>query len=279
MNIINENSKEQQEEILKEWENTSRRGRLFGGLMIVAIGALFLLRELDFWLPEWIFSWQMLLIAIGTFIGLKHSFKNIGWIVLILIGGAFLLKDFFPQLHISNIIWPVAIILGGIYIIFKPRRRECKGKMEWQYHKARHTWHHGKEYNAQDQVSQTSNENTGTATAEDFIDYNAIFGGIKKNIISKTFRGGEINAVFGGAEVNLMQADFTGTIELEINSVFGGTRLIIPSNWTVKSEVAAVMGSVEDKRLLIKDVHADPNKILILRGNAVFGGIDIQSYS
>lgn len=262
MNIIEEKTPEQQEEMMKEWESANRRGRLFGGLFIVAIGGLFLLRELGIWLPEWLFTWQMLLIAIGVFIGLKHSFRNFGWIIMILIGSAFMLKEYYPNFQFSNLIWPVVIILAGIFIIFKPRRRECRGRMEWHHDRYKREW-----------------STTGGESREDFLDFNAVFGGIKKNVITKTFRGGEINAVFGGAEVNLMQADFTGTIELEINSVFGGTRLIIPSNWTVKSEVAAVMGSVEDKRMIMKDVHADPNKILILRGNAVFGGIDIQSYS
>lgn len=262
MNIIEEKTPEQQEAMMKEWESTSRRGRLFGGLFIVAIGALFLLREMGIWLPEWLFTWQMLLIAIGVFIGLKHSFRNIGWIIMILIGSAFMMKEYYPQLDISKFIWPIVIILAGIFIIFKPRRREYCGRMQWQYDKRAHNW-----------------ETPGTESREDYLDFNAIFGGIKKNVISKTFRGGEVNAIFGGAEVNLMNADFTGTIELEINSIFGGSRLIIPSHWTVKSEVAAVMGSVEDKRMVVKDAQHDPNKVLILRGNAVFGGIDIQSYS
>ena len=219
-------------------EGEHRRGRLYGGVFVVFVGALFLSREMGVQLPQWLFTWQMLLIAIGVLIGLKHSFRNFGWIILILIGTTFLLKDFAPWLHINNLIWPVAIIILGLFMIFKPRRESCSGRMKWN------------RYHNQSDYQHKSHP------GEDEIDFNAVFGGIRKNIITKNFHGGEINAIFGGAEVNFMQADFNGTIELEVNSIFGGTRLIIPANWTIKSEVAAVMGSVEDKRPIVKGATA-----------------------
>lgn len=245
----------------QQWDKEHRRGRLFGGIFVVLIGGLFLLRELGVWIPEWLFTWQMLVIAIGLFSGLKHSFKSFGWIITVLIGLAFLLKEFAPWFHLGNFFWPIAIILAGLYIIFKPRRPYCEGRMEW--HK----------YNKQRAAAPAS------STPDDYLEFNAVFGRIKKQVISKTFRGGEVSVVFGGAEINLTQADFKGNVELEINAVFGGVRLIIPPNWNIKSEIAAVMGSVEDKRPISTESSADPEKILILRGNAVFGGIEIQSFA
>jgi predicted membrane protein len=248
------------EELYRKWTNEHRRGRLFSGLFVVAAGGLYLVRELGVTIPDWVFTWQMLLIAIGLVMGLKHSFKTFGWIILVLIGVAFMLKDFAPWFHFTNYFWPITIILVGLFMIFKPKRDYCEGHIKWR------------------KYQQYRSENYTAGAQEDYLDFNAIFGGIRKNVITKTFRGGEVNAVFGGAEINMMQADFEGTIELEVNSIFGGTRLILPSNWTVKSEVAAVMGSVEDKRPLTKEQTADPNKILILRGNAIFGGIELQSF-
>jgi predicted membrane protein len=212
-------------------------------------------------IPEWVFTWQMLLIAIGTYIGLKHAFRTFGWIVIVLVGVAFLIKDYMPWIQFGKFFWPITIILVGLVMIFRPKRPSCRTSREWQ------------------KIKYTQTTSPIDSAAEDFLDFNAIFGGIKKNVITKTFRGGEINAIFGGAEINLMQADFTGVIELEANCIFGGTRLVIPGNWTVKSEIAAVMGSVEDKRHIMKDVVADPDKVLILRGNAIFGGLEIQSFA
>jgi predicted membrane protein len=262
MNATNNQDPFDQQNIARQWERDQRRGKVLGGIFIVAIGTLFLLRELGIWLPAWLFTWQMLVIAIGLFTGLKHSFRSFGWIITVLVGLAFLIKEFAPWLHIGKFLWPVAIILVGVFMIFRPRRDACEGRMQWRQYKR-----------GGDLSGNASN------TGEDRIDFNAVFGSINKNVISKTFQGGEVNAVFGGAEINLMQSDFEGRIELEINAVFGGVRIILPPHWTVKSEIAAVIGSVEDNRPTIKDANPDAGKVLILRGNAVFGGIELQSFS
>ncbi len=81
----------------------------------------------------------------------------------------------------------------------------------------------------------------------------------------------------GGAEINLMQADLQHNIVLEVNNVFGGTKLIVPSNWDVKNEVSAVFGGIEDKRSINTSVP-DQDKILILKGTCVFGGIEVSNY-
>jgi hypothetical protein len=38
------------------------------------------------------------------------------------------------------------------------------------------------------------------------------------------------------------------------------------------------MGGIEDKRIMQKENTIDPTKVLILKGNAVFGGLEIKSY-
>jgi predicted membrane protein len=113
--------------------------------------------------------------------------------------------------------------------------------------------------------------------SEDFIDSTSIFGGIKKNIISKNFKGGDITNIMGGSEIDLTQADIHGTVRIDLTQVFGGTKLIVPSNWQVKAQMAAIFGGVEDKRS-IQNTALDPNKILLLDGTSIFGGIEIRSY-
>ena len=83
---------------------------------------------------------------------------------------------------------------------------------------------------------------------EDFVDSTSIFGGAKKNIISKHFKGGDLVNIFGGTDLDLTQADFTGTAVIELTTIFGGTKLIVPSNWSIKSEAMIMFGSIEDKR-------------------------------
>jgi predicted membrane protein len=110
------------------------------------------------------------------------------------------------------------------------------------------------------------------------IEATTVIGSVKKNIISKNFKGGEITTVLGGAEINLSQADFEGTVTLEITNVLGGTVLYVPANWEIHSQVDSVLGSIEDKRIIQNNIVADKNKILVIKGSVVMGGIEIKSY-
>lgn len=84
--------------------------------------------------------------------------------------------------------------------------------------------------------------------------------------------------MFGGTELNLMQADIEEKATLEITQVFGGTKLLVPAHWEIKSEIVAVLGSVEDKRPVQPNVSSEPAKTLVLVGTVVFGGIEIKSF-
>jgi predicted membrane protein len=250
-------NKEQQEQMWRNWEKESRRGKVAGGFLVVIIGTLFLARELGAELPHWLFSWKTLLIGIGLVIGIKHSFRRPGWLIAIAIGSIFLLSDVYPGLIMKSVLVPVIIILAGLFMIFKPRRNYRRRHWRrWQKY-------HGHCYNI-------------NSHKEDYLEANCVFGTVKKNIISKDFKGGEVNVVFGGAEINLNQADITDKARLEINQVFGGTTLIIPANWEIKSELTSVLGSIEDKRPV--QPSTGTGKVLILEGNTVCGGIDIKSY-
>ena len=81
----------------------------------------------------------------------------------------------------------------------------------------------------------------------------------------------------GGAEINLSQADIQGNIILDVTNIFGGTKLVVPSNWIIQNEVTAVFGAVEDRRPLNTNL-LDTNKTMILKGTCLFGGVDIKTY-
>lgn len=81
----------------------------------------------------------------------------------------------------------------------------------------------------------------------------------------------------GGAQINLSQADIQDVVIIEAIQVFGGTKLIIPQNWQVVTEMAAIFGGIQDKR----DFYAsepNTNKKIIIKGVSIFGGIDIKNY-
>lgn len=278
MEIIDENKNQEKSETKKsepiyneEMGQNKDLGKIFGGLIIVAVGSIFLAREMGVYIPHWLFSWKMLLIAIGFYSGIKNNFQSIGWLIMILIGFAFLLRDIIPNYHISNYIWPLGIILVGLYIIVKPRSNYSNRKWNnFQYQQ--------KTSESYQYQQPAYNESQASSAADEYIETSAVLGSVRKNVITKNFKGGEINCVFGGGEINMTQADFTGIIQLELNAVFGGMRLIVPSHWEIKSELTAVLGSVEDKRIVQRSISSDSTKFLILKGTAVFGGIEILSY-
>jgi hypothetical protein len=270
----NKDVQTENEQMCKKLEAEHRRGKIFGGFLIVVAGSLFLAKELGAEIPQWIFTWKMLLIAIGLIIGVKHKFLHPGWLVLVLVGGAFLLSDLYPAIALKPILWPVLVIIFGLFIIFKPRRKKREHYWKkWQKHHERHHRHRNR-FN-----DDTCGMNVeATNSSEEVLDYTTFMGGIKKNILTKNFKGGDVTAVFGGTELNLLQADFEDTATLELTCVFAGVKLIIPANWEVNSALVSAFGSVEDKRPVQAKTEGTVVKTLVLKGTVFFGGIDIKSY-
>ncbi len=247
----------------------NRGGRALGGLIVVAVGVIWLLKQANFVLfPHWLFSWPMLLIVWGLFIGVRHGFRGWGgWVIMMLIGGVFLVQDYFPQYELSDYIWPIAVIIVGIFIILRPKR-----SMDWEAMHYKHRQRHWKKW----EQYQNPGSDAGTS-GEDYIDSTAVFGGVNKVVVSKNFKGGDIVNIFGGCELNLTQADFTGTITLDFVQIFGGAKITVPTDWKVIVKTSSVFGGVEDKRppSLIKE---NPDKTLIIDGTSIFAGISIQCY-
>lgn len=262
----NQEPRSQHEEIWKCAEKNHQRGKIFGGLLIVVIGSLYLAKELGAEIPHWIFTWKMFLIAVGLTIGFKYRFSRPGWLILVVIGGVFLMGDLYPNMAIKHLLWPIFMILFGLAMMFKPHRK--KKHIQWQQ-----KFHH--KYASHFQQNFYTKD---MSNKEDYIDSISFMGGVKKNVLSKNLKGGDITNIFGGAEINLAQADFEKTATLDLTNVFGGTKLIIPSHWEISSELVCIFGSIEDKRPVQPNSASESPKILILKGTLFFGGIAIKSY-
>jgi len=232
---------------------------LLTGLFILAIGVVALMRTSIPGFPSWAFGWEILLLAFGLFIGFRHNFRGGAWLVLVLVGGIFLLRRIYPAFSFNQI-WPVVLIVVGLFIILRPRRR-------WKFDGSKKT----------DGSSDSVFTEDIDYSKDDFVESTSIFGGAKKIIISKNFRGGDLVNIFGGTELDLSQADFTGTSVIELTTIFGGTKLLVPSNWSVKSEAVTIFGGIEDKRRM-QTVTEASEKTLLIRGTVIFGGIDIKSF-
>ena len=250
----------------------NKSSRVVSGLFLLVIGFLLLAYKMGAPIPGWLFTWPVILIVIGLYIGLKSRFHNPGSYILLLVGGIFLIDNSIPGIDIHNYIVPIVLISLGIGFILRPK----KSSMRCQHRQMRQRQRFG----VDPLTKETENFNdAGFADNSDaeYIDVHSVFGGIKKNVTSKNFQGGEVVSFMGGSEINFMQADIQHPVVVEVNNVFGGTKLIIPANWDVKNEISAVFGGVEDKRNFNTSIP-DSSKRMILRGSCVFGGIELNNY-
>ncbi|MGA2822315.1 MAG: LiaF domain-containing protein [Bacteroidales bacterium] len=223
------------------------------GFIVVLAGLLLLAFNFDFFPYTWkhvIFSWQMLLIAIGI-VSIFGSDSRLPGLILIFIGGFFLIPEIFVM-HISffRLFWPLILIGIGLMILSK----------RGMHRRWRHRF-----------------ESSATPLPEEgYINETNIFSGSKHRVNSHVFRGGKITNIFGGTEIDLTQALLQeGQTELTIECIFGGVTLIVPADWKVIININAIMGGFSDKRLAIKE-STDSNKVLIVRGSAIFGGGEIK---
>jgi predicted membrane protein len=228
----------------KSWKNKT----VAFGLLVLFAGVALLLRNIGIMPSEYsriIFSWQMLIIAIGFVNTLGNS--RIWGILLMLVGGIFLIaKIYGVSINFWQVAVPTLVILVGVALLFSSFNFFSKRR-----------------------VLRVSNN-------DDVIEDVAVFAGSERSIHSESFRGGKILAVFGGSKLNLTKVQLAPEEnELEIVCVFGGVSLIVPDDWNIKVEVFNIFGGYEDKRnpsLFNKD------KTLVIKGVTVFGGGEVKSY-
>ena len=250
-------------------------GRAIAGLLLVGVGAALLLRNMDFpFFPYWLFTWPMILVLVGIYTGVKHNFRNNSWIILIGLGAFFLVDDIFPGISVRPFFWPIIIILIGIVFILRPR-----SSSRWRDYRRDYRRDYDTQFRSGDYYTSSGFTTEKTRDAGDLLHISSIFSGVNRTVLSKNFQGGNISCVFGGAEVDFTQADINGRVILRIEQVFGGVKLIVPSHWVVQNELDGVFHGVEDKRgYKSPSTIANPDKVLILKGSSVFGGVEIKSY-
>lgn len=222
------------------------------GIVLIALGFILVIKNTGF-LPDYfediIFSWQMILIAVGFVMTLGTGNRGPGLIVMA-VGGFFILPEIFNANWTTfSLFWPAIFIIVGVIVLTNARWLKSEN------------WH-----------SKTTN-------SSDIIDIVNIFGGGERVINSSNFSGGKITSIFGGAEVDLTRAHLApGESVIEMSCIFGGASLIVPSEWNVVIDVTPILGGFSDSRKLIPGMAVDPSKILVIRGAVIFGGGEIKSY-
>jgi len=269
-------------------------GNIAFGFIILGIGVILLLRKIGLFIPDWVLSWPMILIAIGTFSIIKHEFKSFFGFIMLFIGTYFLLKrEFDFDFGIGQYIWPIGLIILGIYLITQ-KNRENKVlediRKNWEsQRKTTSSFSSGSKledakiveegetkssFHSSDSAGFT--RTTGTSFA-DRLNIDAIFSGVNRKMMSKNFQGGKITAAFGGADLDLTQVDFEGVVTIQVDIIFGGVKMIVPPHWDIRTEVTNIAAGLEDKRFF-RDGGVDPSKVVVLKGTILFRGLEIKSF-
>lgn len=247
-------------------------GKIIAGFILTAIGLSLLFQQLNwFFFPSWLFSWPMILIIVGLVQRANNRSNSSSWLILIVVGCLFLFEKIFPGQNVVHLGWPVIIIAAGLWMIF---RRNYN--LDTTQSTRKEAFANDDFLNPQPGDTEPPLQ-TQTASGEDYLNSFSIFSTAKKNILSKSFKGGEVVNFFGGTDLDFSHADISGQVIIDVMQLFGGTKLIVPPHWQVVADIAQIFGGVNDKRIPHADVAAS-GKVLVLKGISIFGGVDIKSF-
>ncbi|WP_296701752.1 DUF5668 domain-containing protein [Algoriphagus sp.] len=275
---------------MKRYSSPRNDGGIVFGFIILAIGVLLLLKKVGIFIPAWVLTWPMILIVIGVFTLIKHEFKSLFGAFILALGSYFLLKNEFDlDFGLDRYILPVALIVLGVYLITKKKKeqdliRDIQAK--WQVNQKKNPdGTYAEEVKSEPTSSDSSfasgsKSNLGNMSGSSFSDtlnIDAILSGVNKRIMSKNLKGGKLTAAFGGIDLDLTQADIQGSVTIQVDVIFGGMKLIVPSHWDIRTEVSNIAAGIDDKRIY-RETAIDPDKVLILKGTVLFGGLEIKSY-
>lgn len=127
--------------------------------------------------------------------------------------------------------------------------------------------------------SETTTTNSDTKLDKDMIDDIAIFGGGTKIIYSDNFKGGNVTAIFGGSEIDLTNSKLAeGDNVIDVLCLFGGSTFIVPKNWNVRLEVTSILGGFSNKVMKAPSDSMDQTRSLVIKGLAMFGGGEVKNY-
>ena len=244
--------------------------RFYFGVILIAVGVILILERLNL-IPEsmadMLISWQMLLIGVGV-LSLIGGNRTAG-IILIVVGGTFMIPELITIPHeVRRIYWPLILVAIGVSILMRQRDHQRLRK-------------------GNDPIINIPNEDTfkssssaySTDSFNTFDDF-VIFGGREIFITSQALAGGKATSIFGGIEFDLRKAGLQpGGAVIDCVSVFGGCGFKIPMDWNVRNEVTTIFGAFTDKRGdTYNDRYYDPSKTLVIKGIAMFGGIEIKHF-
>jgi predicted membrane protein len=245
---VAEETKDNRDTVRGKQDCGMRRGWLPGGLLIL-MGTIVLLDHMNVIHGARLWKyWPVLLVLVGIS-KLVNEGKRVGGVLLILVGGFFLAEHLGYTTLTWDSLWPLILIAAGITMIWG--RFDVRGM-------------------------RPATQGDGRDTVQGF----AMFGGVERRITVNNFSRGSASAIFGGVELDFRSADIEGEEAiLYVEAIFGGIEVTVPERWQVIYEGESIFGGYTDETRspVVDAMGTTPKKYLILRGRALFGGINVKN--
>ena len=197
-----------------------RPGRILAGLVLVALGVLFLVDQLSDAVDagpvigDW---WPSILVAIGVLQFVHSPRSYFASSVLVLLGLLLLAGNLGVTEGVDlGAAWPVLLIVLGLRLLYRGAASRAAA------------------------VGIRGGPESATMDALVLFSERDLSAG-------QGFRGGWVTALFGGATVDLREAELAEEgARLTVSAVLGGVDVLVPESWQVRLSAFPILGGVRD---------------------------------
>jgi len=212
-------------------------------------------------------------------------------IILLVIGVLMIVNIFAPQLNLNfNLLWPLALIFISFYQMFK--NKVFNGGLIIMFYIGLYFFVNnlgtfgdiselflpllfvvigltaivGEKVNKKDTIVPVRGK-------DGILSYTAIFTDYNGTVDSKDFKGADIFSLFGGADLDFRNVVLKEDATITVNSIFGGSNLIMPTNCHIVMRSNAFFGGNENK---CKDIDDKNAKTIYVNCTSFFGGTELK---
>jgi len=226
-------------------------GRLIFGLLIIALGVVFLADNLGLVEGREAMRtfWPLAFVAFGF--GMALDRHSSGWrrawgAIWIGVGcWIWAYQRHWISINVWDVVFPAVLLFAG-------------GALVWRSLAGPH------------RAGRSSDP-----VAEDYVRNFAAMSGNQLRSASTEFRGGDLTAFMGGVTLDLTRARMAGEeAHVDVFAMWGGIEIRVPPDWIVVSKVAPILGGFDDKTQPSSEAAGGR---LVVSGVVVMGGVEVKN--
>lgn len=115
------------------------------------------------------------------------------------------------------------------------------------------------------------------STQSDRADGFALFGGVERRALSRTFREADLTAPFGAATLDLRDVGRSpddDPVRVDATALFGAVEIVAPREWNVRLEALPIFGAAGDSRMRTERSHETVD--LVVDGFVASGAVEVE---